>query len=460
MLHDGRRYCDALDLALTRAGIAEMTPEVRKLVDRHVAQCDECEERKRKLVAPLAVFGAFAMVGSPAGLKPQILEGLMRQWPGPAAGGGAGSGSAGAAGGPRGLVGSSQNLLKLVAGLGLAAALLLGAVLVPASPLAITKSDGSDKLVAAADGGDTPTPTPTSSGSNPSGTSAPFGGGPGGSPSPSPSPSASPGASPSGTTGPTSTSEALGGDGTATTTVTSPPPGGGTTPTPPTTTPTKTATPTPANTPTPTATPTSIVVPSPTPTNSPPPCNPSLGAQIPQLTMYPGETRSFPLFNTTFCGAANFLAAGGATWLTVSPVQGTIPGGGSVNIVVTVDATKLPDKEGAYTGNVQIDGPNNSVVIPVTVNRGGNPPSLSFVRKSCGVVAPSFALYLSATDDIGVASVVVSYTRTDNSTGQGNATHGNGNSWAFSGAFGVKSYSAVAYDGAGNASAPVTGTCP
>lgn len=176
--------------------------------------------------------------------------------------------------------------------------------------------------------------------------------------------------------------------------------------------------------------------------------------------MSPGETRSFPLFNTTFCGAADFLAAGGATWLSVSPVQGTIAGGGSANIVVTVDATKVPDAEGTYTGNIQIDGPNNSVVILVSVTRGGVAPSLSFVRKSCGVTAPAFSLYLSATDDIGVSSVVVSYTRTDNSTGQGNATHGSGNSWSFSGAFGVKSYSAVAYDGAGNASAPVTGTCP
>lgn len=176
--------------------------------------------------------------------------------------------------------------------------------------------------------------------------------------------------------------------------------------------------------------------------------------------MSPGETRIFPLFNTTFCGAANFLAAGGATWLSVSPVQGTIPGGGSATITVTVDATKVPDKEGIYTGNIQIDGPNNSVVIPVSVARGGTAPSLSFVRKSCGVAAPSFALYLSATDDIGVASVVVSYTRTDNSTGQGNATHGSGSSWSFSGGFGVKSYSAVAYDGAGNASAAVTGACP
>ncbi len=459
MLHDGRRSCEALDLALSRAGIAEMTPEVRKLVDRHVAQCPECEERKRKLVAPLAVFGAFAMAGPPAGLKPQILEGLMRQWPGPASGGGDGADPAtrGAARGSRGTAWSSQPLLKAVAGLGLAAVLLLGAVFIPVSPLAITKHDGSERIIPAAGGDDTPGTTANSNGgTDPSGTSAPLAGGPGGSPSPSPTPPASPSPPPGATASATSTSEALDGDGLATNTVTSPPPGGGGTPTPPpaTQTPTGTATPTATATPV-TRTPT----PTPSPTKTQAPCNPSLSVQVLQLAMSPGETRSFPLFNTELCGPASFLAAGGASWLEVSPVQGTIPAYRDVTITVMVNAVSLPGGEGTYSANIQIDGPNNSVVIPVTVTRGGEPPSLSLLRKSCGLTAPTLSLYLAAMDDIGVTSVVVSYTRSDGSSGQVNATHDGGSNWSVTGLLGARAFSAVAYDGAGHASAAVTGSC-
>jgi len=87
MFKTGRQYCESLDAALSKADIRGMSPETRKLVERHVAQCPGCEERKRKL-APLAAFAAFGAIGSPVGAKAHMLEGLMEQWPGPAAGGG------------------------------------------------------------------------------------------------------------------------------------------------------------------------------------------------------------------------------------------------------------------------------------------------------------------------------------------------------------------------------------
>ncbi len=80
MFKTGRQYCESLDAALSKADIRGMSPETRKLVERHVAQCPGCEERKRKL-APLAAFAAFGAIGSPVGAKAHMLEGLMSVWP-------------------------------------------------------------------------------------------------------------------------------------------------------------------------------------------------------------------------------------------------------------------------------------------------------------------------------------------------------------------------------------------
>src|SRR3990172_3647157 len=107
MFKTGRQYCESLDAVLSRADIQGMSPETRKLVERHVAQCSDCDERKKKL-APLAAFAAFGAIGAPVGAKAHILEGLVQQWPGPAAGvGSAGSGAGGGGGStPRGGAGA------------------------------------------------------------------------------------------------------------------------------------------------------------------------------------------------------------------------------------------------------------------------------------------------------------------------------------------------------------------
>ncbi|MBK9612708.1 MAG: sigma-70 family RNA polymerase sigma factor [Dehalococcoidia bacterium] len=92
MFKDGRQYCGELDSVLKKADIQGMSPETRKVVERHVALCPGCEERKKKL-APLAAFAAFGAIGAPAGAKAHILEGLMQQWPGSLAPAGAGGGT-------------------------------------------------------------------------------------------------------------------------------------------------------------------------------------------------------------------------------------------------------------------------------------------------------------------------------------------------------------------------------
>jgi len=79
MLKEGRNYCSGLDSLLGAAEIDGMSPEVRKVVSRHTKDCADCEDRRKKLVSPLAVFGAFAAVVPPMGVKAQILEGLHQQ---------------------------------------------------------------------------------------------------------------------------------------------------------------------------------------------------------------------------------------------------------------------------------------------------------------------------------------------------------------------------------------------
>ncbi|MBE0611274.1 MAG: sigma-70 family RNA polymerase sigma factor, partial [Dehalococcoidia bacterium] len=148
MFKSGRQYCESLDAVLSKADIRGMSPETRKLVERHVAQCPDCEERKRKL-APLAAFAAFGAIGSPVGARAHILEGLMQQWPGPAAGGGpAGSGAGGGStprggAGAGGAGGAGRSFLKVGSGLAVLAAFLVALLFLPQSPIALTRNDGS-----------------------------------------------------------------------------------------------------------------------------------------------------------------------------------------------------------------------------------------------------------------------------------------------------------------------------
>jgi len=73
--------CADLNELLRERHLAATTPAIRRLVDRHVAECAVCQERKRRLLSPSALFGAFAAVPAPFGLKPQIADAWMSLWP-------------------------------------------------------------------------------------------------------------------------------------------------------------------------------------------------------------------------------------------------------------------------------------------------------------------------------------------------------------------------------------------
>ena len=404
MFKDGRQYCDDLDSVLKKADIQGMSPETRKVVERHVALCPNCEERKKKL-APLAAFAAFGAIGAPAGAKAHILEGLMQQWPGPAAtGGGAsggssgGGGAGGSGGGAAGAGGASRGLGKLLGGarvlvpaLGGVAALLVGVLFLPQSPLAILKDEpATQQALIDAPGG--PAGDPTQTGGTGTATA---------SPTTASTATGTATASPSGSPSPSATAQGQATSGPAATPTQTNTPA----PTPGPRTPTFTPSPTATRTPTPTRTPAPTVTPTPTQ------CVPVLSANTDVLNIAPGGTSSFTVQNGTAC-PTTFSAAATGGWLSV-PSGGTLGPSASFTVAVSVNAALVPAQPGTYTGTVLIVWGSSSFTVSVTTTRTGAPPVISAASGSCNANGGSF-WQVAASDDGSVASVVVQYTDNDN----------------------------------------------
>ncbi|HEX6032121.1 MAG TPA: sigma-70 family RNA polymerase sigma factor [Tepidiformaceae bacterium] len=440
MFKDGRRYCDDLDSLLSAANVAGMSPDTRKLVERHVAACPECEERKKKL-APLAALGAFAAVGVPPHVKAHVLDELMREWPGPAAAGSSGGDLPPPSDGGFGpLPGDDGELDKptfgekfmahgarLVVGAGIAALLMLGAVLVPASPFSpfgdekssAQQSDGDGSPSAVANTA-TPTPTrtarPSQAGVTPSATPTT---------TPTPPIATLPAGAPSNTPAPTET------------------PGPGI-PTP---------TEAPATlTPTPTATATA------TPTRTPIPCTPSVSTNVGSLNVAPGQDSSFLLLVS--CDTSEFSVVGGDGWASAAPASGSVSFASPRTIVVSVDPSTL--SEGVHSTTLQVFGDYNTAGVTVTTTVGGAAPQVSITRVSCSATAPTFVVAAAITDDYAVKSAVVRL-----STGSGVSEYpldgpdgSASGTWGVnvSGVSGITSWEVIATDYGGHAGA-ATGSC-
>lgn len=430
---DGPRYCKALAAELAEARSTAMSPAVRRLVGRHVGDCEECEERKRRLVSPLAAFGAFAAVGSPAGVKAHILEGLMKEWPGaavPAAEGSGGAGPPGRGAAP-GAGGEFPSWgLRLLAGAGAAAALLFGALVIPASPIAITGGDGGGPPA----GADSPTAVVAS---------------------PSPAATATPG-----TKSPVATASQTKSTATPQKTATA---GASGTISPPPVTPTvitATASPSPAKTATATAT-----VPPPPPTQTPTtvPCTPSLATNVGSLVIAPGGTQTFLAYDAALCGPLPFTAAASDTWIVVNPASGTIGTGGAI-FAVQVSAAGL--SEGRHTGSVTVSGvgQGGSATVYITMTVAGSAPAIERATGSCPVTAGQWSFAAYVTDDHAVARVKLRYISpggevTLDMSGPAGAPEGD---WTLSIAPvpGASGFVIVATDAAGQqASAPASGNC-
>ncbi len=308
MLHDGRKYCGELDAALEERGIRQMTPDVRKMVQAHVAGCPQCEDRKRKMVSPLAVFGAFAPVAAPPALKADVLGQLMTNWAGAAGGGGGGSLPAGGALPGGGGWFPPARVLNVALGLGAFAAVLF--FLFAFTPLNLARQgsgdDGGVDLPAAIDPTNTPTPT-----DEPSDTATPTK-----TNTPTPTPTADTGVA---TIGDNLDDE--------------------------TPTPTDTPSATPTGTRTPTATPTKTSTPTrtPTPTATPTACLPQFYVVNNVLSLGVQRVWQFTLYNRSFCGGSTVVATSNQPWLSVTPSsfeQGPAPA--QQVVVIDIDRAKMP----------------------------------------------------------------------------------------------------------------------
>ena len=421
-----------------------MTPELRRMVSRHVKDCETCRERKRRLLPPLVVFGAFAPVAPPLGLQAAIFE-RLEQASGPATGArGSGNGASGSPPASEAGGGSRWPWLRrggFAALGGMVAAVILLLLLVPVSPFALTGGDGTTEAasgggtggdVGAGDAGDagepspsetaaasatadtsataaaveatsaalqdeeataaaasstasaaesTPTPVPTSANQGSGGGGvAPPEGTPVATATPTPPPASTPG--PSGPAGPTASPEPSVAAPDAT----------------PVDTPTAAATPTP----TPTATPTS----SPTPT--PTPCVVELAAGAGSITIGSSGKAQFRVSNEG-CGTAEAETSSSAVWLSVSPAKLTLKGGDDPAFVtVSLAKSGLPG-EGDYLEKVSVSAGSDVVTVQVNVTIAGDPPSITFAQIQCSS-APLSTVVVYAADDHGIVSVVAATT--------------------------------------------------
>ncbi len=89
----GSSDCAGLQETLAAFEFPPYTEQVRKAVDEHITGCETCQGARKRLVAPLEIFGGFAMVQTPLALKGDIWGELSTQWyvtgPGAIGGGGA-----------------------------------------------------------------------------------------------------------------------------------------------------------------------------------------------------------------------------------------------------------------------------------------------------------------------------------------------------------------------------------
>lgn len=367
MFKEGRNYCSDLDSVLGAAEVDGMSPEVRKLVTRHTKDCPDCEERRVMLVSPLAVFGAFAVVGAPPGVKAQILEGLQQRWPVDGLPAGAESGSPPSA--PGTVTGSGGgsffggSLWSVLGGLGAGAALLAGVLLLPFSPLALGQND--DNAPAAT----VQTPTATASATE---TKTPV-------PTETPSPTAT------NTSTPTPT---------ATPTEVPPPPG-----TTATSTPTETSTPTQTSTPT--------ITPTPTPTQ--PPCVPQVTSSLVSVSVEPGTSSAFLVSDANACESLSFTieVTLDTPWLIVNQKSGTVSGTGTFEVALAVDANGL-DGEGTFLAEIAISDGTSSVLVQVTTERG-DPPLIDDVSPRCHTADVGATITATISDDFGVVKVFIDY---------------------------------------------------
>ena len=419
MLRDPARRCPELQALLADEPLDTLAAPTRRSITRHMASCPECIRVRAALPPLLEVFAALAPAVMPAEDVAPLRAGLMAEFataappPPPIA-------PPIALLQPRGP--RRVRVLAAFAGLACVAGLLGGLLLVPASPIALTRDRVAHEppLVILPP----PTPqvifvTPTPGSPTPTETMA----------SASPSPRAS--ATEGGTT-------AQGG-------ALTPGPGDSPTPQPPS----PTTSPTPTRTPpkTPTTTPAS-----PTPIGGGGDCTPSLSTNVRQVNIAGGSS-SFTIFNS-FCRAVQYSldVTDGGAWLHLQQEFGTLQPGGFATIGLTADRSSLP--EGTTTGALSLTWVDGSLQLPVSITISGGAPIVGPVQATCGTANQADFFSARVIDDYGVDTVTVTVVAPDGTStiapmvlASGDAKAGD---WTAQPAGPVASYTITATDHAGH----------
>jgi len=171
--------------------------------------------------------------------------------------------------------------------------------------------------------------------------------------------------------------------------------------------------------------------------------------------MSPASSSSLSIFNNSACSLAYSVSTSGETWLDVTPFGGSLSAFDDATLNLAINRT-LPPGEGVFTAYIFVEGPNNSLTITVTVQRGGNPPTISSATGVCSSFTPTLPTNWTAsvTDDVGIESVRVTYTAVTNSVVTLQLDRPtSGSTWTGSG-LGAKhgTYQVTATDYAGNTS--------
>jgi len=80
LVRTARAKCLTLDRDVLDSKTALLSPEIRRLVNQHLETCPTCQEEKKRLLSPTALFGAFAMVPVPLALKTKGAAAMEAEW--------------------------------------------------------------------------------------------------------------------------------------------------------------------------------------------------------------------------------------------------------------------------------------------------------------------------------------------------------------------------------------------
>ena len=109
LFRNGRGHCAELDAVISRLQIGEVSPEARRVIDRHAGNCPVCQEQRRNLSSPFAIIAGMALIKPAPGLKESVFGGLQQAMSALSQGGASGGAASGSSAPANGASSSTNN---------------------------------------------------------------------------------------------------------------------------------------------------------------------------------------------------------------------------------------------------------------------------------------------------------------------------------------------------------------